>query len=284
LVIRHEININLDPVSCSLSPVICHETGDFAVVYKPPRMHCAPLGNGRKDTLLDWYAEFFPQVMDLSGRKKGEGGLLHRLDFETQGLVLFAKNQRFLDNLLKQQEKGYFIKEYSAICRKQETGNSEQNKASFSPVFSHSSMLPSTQSPFIIESFFRPFGPGRKQVRPVTAGNPAGNPDATRKGREIASDRGAYYRTEIAGVSKMTNPEYLNFTVRLKRGFRHQIRCHLAWISYPVINDPLYGAGDSEGFLALRARGLFFNDPANGEAREVTLGGRHCLPTLSPVA
>jgi 23S rRNA pseudouridine1911/1915/1917 synthase len=53
-------------------------------------MHSVPLKNGG-DTLLDWYAGIFPPVMDMCGRKEGEGGLLHRLDFETQGLVLFAK-------------------------------------------------------------------------------------------------------------------------------------------------------------------------------------------------
>jgi 23S rRNA-/tRNA-specific pseudouridylate synthase len=98
-------------------PTILNETDDFAVVYKPPRMHCAPLkktGNG--NTLLDWYAAVLLPVTELSGRKEGEGGLLHRLDFETQGLVLFAKNQKSLDHLLRQQDEGKFVKEYTAHC------------------------------------------------------------------------------------------------------------------------------------------------------------------------
>jgi len=233
-------------------PVICHETEDFAVVFKPPRMHCAPLrqdGEGNNgETLLDWYAKIFPPIMGLSGRKENEGGLLHRLDFETQGLVLFAKNQQTLENLLMQQKQGKLIKEYGVICRKREP---QPGAAQFDV---------STAPPLVIESYFRPYGPGRKQVRPVTK--------EKLKGREIAKDGDSYYRTEIISIKrKQTDSmeEQYHFTVRLKRGFRHQIRCHLAWVGFPVLNDPIYGKSDGDGFLALKATGLFFNDPKSGE-------------------
>jgi len=237
-------------------PVIHHETEDFAIVFKPSRMHTAPIGQDaplkrdgdENETLLDWYAKIFPPIMELSGRKENEGGLLHRLDFETQGLVLFAKNQQTLENLLIQQKQGIFIKEYSAICQKSapQPGAVE---------FSIGQRLP-----LVIESYFRPYGPGRKQVRPVTKEN--------LKGKETAKDGGAYYKTEIIGIEKRDitgQEESYHFTVRLRRGFRHQIRCHLAWVGFPVLNDPLYGNEDEGGFLALRATGLFFNDPKSGK-------------------
>jgi 23S rRNA pseudouridine1911/1915/1917 synthase len=238
-------------------PVICHETEDFAVVFKPPRMHCAPLMRDGKEneTLLDWYAKIFPPVMELSGRKEGEGGLMHRLDFETQGLVLFAKNRQSLENLLIQQKQGKLIKEYGAICQK---CGPETGFASFG-----ASPIPDLQPPLIIESYFRPYGQGRKQVRPVTK--------EKLKGKETAKDGNAYYKTEVIGVEKKqidSLEELYLFTARLKRGFRHQIRCHLAWIGFPVLNDPLYGKGDGSGFLALRAAGLFFDDPKSGKPIE----------------
>jgi 23S rRNA pseudouridine1911/1915/1917 synthase len=236
-------------------PFVLDETDDFAVVYKPPRMHSAPLQNGSGDTLVDWYAAQVSPVLDISGKRGGEGGLLHRLDFETHGLVLFAKNQSSLDFLLTQQEQGNFIKEYSAICQK-----SGAASASFPPPpFAVSPVVAGTA----IESFFRPFGPGRKQVRPVTDGK-------GRKAALIAKDRGGYYRTEIVNVNdNITDNGHYAFTVRLKRGFRHQIRCHLAWIGCPVVNDPIYGEQlATDGFLALRSHGLAFPDPASGEQRE----------------
>jgi 23S rRNA pseudouridine1911/1915/1917 synthase len=235
-------------------PVICHETENFAVVFKPPRMHTAPIGQDaplRQDdneTLLDWYAKIFPPVMEISGKKENEGGLLHRLDFETQGLVLFAKNQQALENLLIQQKQGKLIKEYSAICRKSEP---QTDAAQFDV---------SAAPPLIIQSYFRPYGPGRKQVRPVT--------EEKLKGKEIAKDGDDYYKTEVIGIEKKqvdNMDEVYHFTVRLKRGFRHQIRCHLAWVGFPVLNDPLYGREDDGGFLALKATGLFFDDPKSGE-------------------
>ncbi len=209
-------------------PFICHETGDFAVVFKPPRMHTAPIGQdappGRDsntktngvETLLDWYANIFPPIMDLSGRKENEGGLLHRLDFETQGLVLFAKNQQTLENLLIQQKQGNFIKEYGAICQKSEPQPGAVD-------FSVDQQGGLAAIPLVIESYFRPYGPGRKQVRPVTK-------EKLRR-KEIAKDGDSYYRTEVIGVEKKQEELY-HFTVRLKRGFRHQIRCHLAWIGF----------------------------------------------------
>jgi len=237
-------------------PVICHETEDFAIVFKPPRMHTAPIGQEHKgnngETLLDWYAKTFPPVMELSGRKEGEGGLLHRLDFETQGLVLFAKNMQSLENLLNQQKQGKLLKEYSAICQKSEH---KPDSAQFDV---------SAVPPLIIESYFRPYGPGRKQVRPVIK--------EKLKGKEIAKDDGAYYKTEVIGIErKQTDSmeELYHFIVRLKRGFRHQIRCHLAWVGFPVLNDPLYGNGEASGFLALRATGLFFDDPKSGKPIQI---------------
>ena len=249
------------------NPFVLDETGDFAVVYKPPRMHSAPLKNGIGDTLLDWYAALFPPVMELSGRQGGGGGLLHRLDFETHGLVLFAKNQQALDFLLIQQDQGNFIKEYSAICQKAGAA-----PASFPPP--PCQLLPAVSPPpagSAIESFFRPFGPGRKQVRPVTDDS---------KGRkaarnEIAKDHGGYYRTEIVNISdNITDNGHYAFTLRLKRGFRHQIRCHLAWIGCPVVNDPIYGEQPAaDGFLALRSHALFFPDPESGRQREYRVEG-----------
>ena len=227
------------------NPCVVAETDDFAVVFKPPRMHCAPNKEDKGNTLLDWYSAIFPPVMTLNGKKKGEGGLLHRLDYETHGLVLFAKNQHSLDNLLAQQTAGNFVKEYSAVCY--DSGIRDRPP------------VPDPRSPVHIESYFRPFGPGRKQVRAVTEFNS--------KGREIASDKGGYYRSEIISAEKpdgIPENKYI-FTLRLKRGFRHQIRCHLACIGYPVLNDPLYGSDPCEGILALRAHGLFFTDPKIGK-------------------
>ena len=230
------------------APYILEETGDFAVVFKPPKMHSAPLKQKSGDTLLEWYAAHFPPVVDL----------LHRLDFETHGLVLIAKNQKSYEFFNRLQESGEFVKEYSAVCVSS-VPNADIHAEGFPPSPSIADSEPSPEKPLVIESYFRPFGSGRKQVRPVI--------EDGKKHRELAKDRGGFYRTEIVGIDGGV------FTVRIKRGFRHQIRAHLCWIGCPILNDTLYTHPVSEGtvaagLLALRAHALFFTDPSNGKRRE----------------
>jgi 23S rRNA pseudouridine1911/1915/1917 synthase len=253
-------------------PRLIAETGDYAVVYKPPRIHCVPLRPAEKGTLLEWYARLFPPVLELRGRKALEGGILHRLDYEIQGLVLFAKNQTALEILLAQQEEGRFIKEYGALTVQRKSGSSLK-------AFPPPPPFPG-KTPFFVSSCFRPYGPGRKMVRPVLE---------SKKGR-TAWDRGQAYATEIIKMAELPGGRY--FTLRLKRGFRHQIRCHLAWLGCPILGDPLYGgeAADTtaasglppEGILALRAQGLFFFDPRSGNPCEYRIpplaGGPEDMP------
>jgi len=242
-------------------PVILDETENYAVIYKPPGMHCTGLkkraGIFENETLLDWYASIFPNVININGRQITDGGLVHRLDFETKGLVLFAKNQQTLDNILKQQAEGKFIKEYTAFSTKK----TSLQKSFPEPPFVFLALDCIEKKNFVIESFFRPFGPGRKQVRPVI--NEKGN------SKNIAKDRDAYYRTEVVNAVELK--DCYNFTIRLQRGFRHQIRCHLTWIGCPVLNDPLYSGQPVNGFLALEATALTFTDPDKGIIK------RYCL-------
>jgi 23S rRNA pseudouridine1911/1915/1917 synthase len=248
-------------------PYIFDETEDFAVVYKPSRMHCAPLKDGEGGTLLEWYTGIFPFAATLKGKKEVEGGLLHRLDFETNGLVLIAKNQATLDAIFYQQAQGQFVKEYTALTFAEYFPH---KLAGFPPLPPElNSPLPAF--PFSIESCFRAYGPGRKTVRPVID---FGENMPHGKKKEIADDFSKPYKTEVI-ESKKTEENYRQFTIRIKRGFRHQIRCHLAWIGYPILNDPVYGFEQTNSasleYLCLCAQGLFFFDPHDGALREYRL-------------
>jgi len=104
------------------SPYIVEETDDYAVVFKPAKMHSDILrevftrtsnhrfGGGTEDllTIIEWYQNHKGYNKDVR--------LMHRLDFETNGLVLFAKNEKSYLFFKELQDKGEFIKEYSAIC------------------------------------------------------------------------------------------------------------------------------------------------------------------------
>jgi 23S rRNA pseudouridine1911/1915/1917 synthase len=228
-------------------PRIIAETEAFLIVFKPRSMHSAPLAEGEEHTLLAWCGRLHPSVLSVRGRKEIERGLLHRLDRDTEGLVLLAKTQAAYDALNESQEQGLFLKEYAALC-----------------VGAVPPRLSAARFPFSIESGFRPFGPGRRAVKPVEVDG-KGTPVAG-KVKELALDRGRPYRTEVlslVSVDSAAGPR-TSALVRLARGFRHQVRCHLAWFGLPLVGDGLYGPGGDEA-LALSAVALSFPDPSNGK-------------------
>jgi 23S rRNA pseudouridine1911/1915/1917 synthase len=188
-------------------------------------------------TLLDWCAAGYPQVLAARGAHEWEGGMVHRLDYETAGLTLAAKTQKALDTFRAQQELGLFIKTYRAVCR-----NAPPLKG-FPPAPAF------TGAPCVIASPFRPFGPGGKAVRPALRAE-RGN---------IAWDQGKPYRTKV--IKALSCRDVTVFTVQIARGFRHQIRCHLAWLGFPILNDLLYGGVRRGSFLGLTAVSLSFFDP-----------------------
>jgi 23S rRNA pseudouridine1911/1915/1917 synthase len=248
-------------------PYIIEADPAYLVVFKPPRLHSAPLhhvgqgeaasgaclsllatNNAQDSSLLDWCAAQFPEVLRVHGKHPWEGGVLHRLDYETQGLILVARTQDALDAISAQQEAGLFVKEYTALS---------------APLFQLPPGFPlppsRSDAPCVIESGFRPFGPGRKAVRPVVF--PLTKMPG-RKVKQVALDRGRPYQTEVVKTRELE--DRVQFQLRLQRGFRHQIRCHLAWIGCPILNDALYGDLAADGALCLHARAISLLKPDSG--------------------
>jgi len=271
-------------ISPAMEPRVIAEASSWLVLYKPPRMHTAPLRPCEENTLLAWAALRFPEVLKIKGRKEIEGGLVHRLDYDTQGLVLCARTDAAIKALLNQQEAGEVIKEYEAASACLSTdmppGFPPLPAGRVTPncVRNHvTDCTPTRDTRFhsgnplaVIESAFRPFGKGRKAIRPLTAESCYGTKTFCKKD---------LYRTKILSCAEMG--EKCFFRLRICKGFRHQIRCHLAWIGRPILNDSLYGNFEGgtvsatgketvdltgRGFLALLACSIEFADPDTGKA------------------
>ena len=94
-----------------IKPEICYEDQDVLVVNKPAGVLMHPVGCHQGDTLADQVREYLgrqgiPQIPRSIGR----------LDKETSGAVVFAKNQMAAARLQRQRQQGIFRKEYLALA------------------------------------------------------------------------------------------------------------------------------------------------------------------------
>lgn len=231
---------------------VLYEDGELIALDKPAGLHTAPLRPGEADTLLGRVLARYPEVARLPGIKPQEPGLLHRLDRDTSGVVLVARTAAAFRRLREQFEAGQAPKEYAAICFRGE----------------RAAGLPPWGGPgraagrLRIESRFAPWGPGRRKVRVILPAD-----EGKKAAREAAPDR---YVTE-AQVVAMRGPLAL-VRVYLARGFRHQVRVHLAHLGLPIAGDPLYGRPVPAGWPArmyLHAAVLAIRHPARGTPLEL---------------
>lgn len=287
-------------------PCVIRETARWAVVYKPPHLPTAPLRADERQTLVYWFlhraeagatgyaddtqdpsAEYGQCIQEalsgnkpkmpaagqrireaqVRGKKAIEAGLLHRLDTDTRGLVLFAKDQAVYDFLAARQEAGRIIKTYCAFVEPNLSPMRVDNGYGFDITdlsaikgLSAAREEIAAQLPRSLESQFRNFGPGAKRVAPVFPGS-----------RHYKKD-GRLYTTVVEAVDILPSLPLIRVRCHLSRGYRHQVRAHLASIGLPIVGDPLYapqkaetvrGAENRGVSLQLYAVSLEFPDPKN---------------------
>ena len=209
---------------------VIREEKDFVVLFKESGLDSVPLKREGEShpSLFKYASSLYPEIKEAMGKNCWEGGIIHRLDNPTSGLVLAARNKKFYEKILYEQRNGNFLKHYRA-----ETERTAKAAEGFPPF------------PYVlkngldIKSKFRPFGAGSKSVRPLT------------------ETQFRYKEYETVYCTHIDRIEDGVFHISLDRGFRHQIRCHLAWSKNPIKGDVLYGARAS-GSFGLICYGLEF--------------------------
>jgi len=141
---------------------------------------------------------------------------VHRLDKNTSGILLVAKNDRTLEFLQKQFENRKVVKKYLALV----VGNLKAEKG-------------------IIETLIgRSPGDRRKQKAYLSNG-----PDVEGKRTAITQykvlERFGNYTEKNNSLPKKQNYDLIE--VEPKTGRKHQIRTHLAYLNHPIAGDKLYG-------------------------------------------
>lgn len=210
----------------------------FLIVNKPHNLPTAPLFLDDKNNLLSFCIKQYPEIQNVKGKKEIEFGLLHRIDTVTSGIVLIACNQQYYDYLNELQKKEKIVKEYNALCNKQKIDDTF-------PLIEYEK----EHNKILISSYFRYFGPGRKEVRPVSINANKRLLDKVGKLK--------IYKTEIKILSEKENS--VEVCCKITNGFKHQVRCHLASIGFPIENDPVYNTNIANGDIKFTASAIEFD-------------------------
>ncbi len=231
-----------------MSIKIIHNDEEFLVIDKPSGLPSAPLSETDENNAFSIVAKDFPKTKNVIGKKTIEGGLVHRIDTDTRGLLLIAQTQCFYDSIIAQQLNGDFVKYYTAYCLDKREGLSNFKNP-----------------PPCISSRFRFLGEGRKKVEPVFE----------HSGRAALKKAGSkLYTTNIVSIEDVSMPFEKNcvkVTCNITEGFRHQVRSHLAYLGFSIISDPLYGTQGSVENMQFYASGLQFRHPVTGERLQFRL-------------
>lgn len=237
---------------------------EYLAVYKPEGLSTVPLkSNPAQDTLLKRVAEQYPEVLSVQGKQPWEGGVLHRLDTVTRGLVLIAREQSMFDYLKQVESENRFLKEYLAQ-------SSTRISAPLPGFGDYPFDRPEQVEEVKLTSRFRPYGAGAKAVRPVLE-------NYSKKALAKACKR--EYSTFIRGIAFVEGTHCFHCT--LSRGFRHQVRAHMAWSGWPLDGDELYG-GDMSKPFGLTAVALSFPDPESGLIRSISIQNDYPAYRSSP--
>ena len=193
----------------SVSLDVVFETEQVVVVDKPAGQPSAPLEPGEKGSLANGLLARFPDVAS-TGFSPREPGLCHRLDTDTSGLLLAARNPEAFETLTKGLRENRIDKRYLLLCP--------------------SADLPDTGT---IDIPLAPHPKDRKRVL------------ACLHPRDVARNNPRPATTSYRVVSRHGEIALVEATA--PRALRHQIRAHFAAIEHPLYGDALYGGSTLPG-------------------------------------
>lgn len=101
---------------------VLFEDGDVMVLNKPAGLIVHSDGRTKESTLCDWLLEHYPGMKNVgeplilkNGTTISRPGIVHRLDRETSGAIIVAKNQQTFEALKKQFQNREVEKIYHAF-------------------------------------------------------------------------------------------------------------------------------------------------------------------------
>lgn len=224
---------------------VVYEDSDCIVLNKAAGMTVHPAAGHWSGTLVNALLHHCPDIEGIGGVRRP--GIVHRLDKDTSGVMIVAKNEPAYQALVREFKERRVEKEYVALVRGRmamEQGTVDR------PIGRHRS--------------------DRKKMSSVYFLKPA---------RQAATDWAVEERFKLgAGATHSSFATLLR--LRPRTGRTHQIRVHLADLGHPLVGDRVYGnkrssaqsPGNSsvESFprQALHAEKLAIHHPRTGRRME----------------
>ena len=192
---------------------IVYKDKDVFVINKPAGMIVHSAENFQTDykTLVNALLAYFPEIKNV-GEDKFRPGIVHRLDKETSGLLIVAKNNQAFNYLKEQFQKRKIEKHYLALV----AGKLKKEKGVIEKPISRSKKTPTKQ--MVVE---------KKSV-----------------GGKIRKAR-----TEFNVVKRFDG--YTLVKAIPKTGRMHQIRIHFASLGHPIAGDKKYSFKRQKNLLKL---------------------------------
>ena len=212
---------------------IVYEDADLLVVNKPKGMVVHPAAGNYDGTLVNALLYHCHDLSGINGVLRP--GIVHRIDKDTSGLLIVAKNDRAHQGLAEQIKVHSFTRIYEAIVYGRLRDDSGTVNA---PIGRH---------------------PTKRKQMAVTPVN--SKPAVT------------HYEVIARYDGNTKHGAFTHVRLRLETGRTHQIRVHMASIGHPVVGDAVYGPDAYQKELhgqCLHARTIGFVHPVTGAYLEFT--------------
>ena len=218
IIVNDDLNYDISIEAEDIPLDIVYEDDDLLVINKASGMVVHPAPGHYTGTLVNALLYRF----HLSTGEVNRPGIVHRLDKDTRGLMLVAKNDETHEALSRMIANKEVERHYLAIVDgviKHDTG---------------------------------------------TIDAPIGRDPNNRQKMAVTDVHGKESITHFKVLETFSNHTLVECI--LETGRTHQIRVHMAYIGYPVSNDPMYGKGKSTEFgQMLHSKSIKFKHPSTGK-------------------
>ncbi|MBQ6655014.1 MAG: RluA family pseudouridine synthase [Erysipelotrichaceae bacterium] len=199
---------------------IRYEDDDVIVINKPKGLIVHPSASTKEHTLVEGVLDHCHDLSGINGVMRP--GVVHRIDKDTTGLIIMAKNDMAHQALADQLADKTMSRKYYALV---------------SGVIPHDS---------------------------GTVNAPIGRNPMDRQSMAVTDKNGKEAVTQFFVKERFKKNTLIE--CHLKTGRTHQIRVHMQYIGYPIVNDPKYAPKRARGDgQLLHAFELTFIHPRSGE-------------------